>query len=330
MADAALRTPPEQDEQGEGRPPSFDLHYTWRYEAARLELKNLYEKAKRDQWNATDQLPWSTDVDPEREIVPDIQIPVYGTHIWEKLTDADIRKLRREALSWTLSQFMHGEQGALLATAQIVDATPWIESKFYAASQVMDEARHVEVYSRYLREKLTRSYPINRHLKTLLDQILTDGRWDMKYLGMQIMVEGLAMAAFGYMHKLCREPLLTELTNYVMKDEARHVAFGVLSLADFFTQLSPSERRDREEFLTEGCRLMRDRLLMEDVWEEMGWPVDEVRQIVLESPQMKEFRKMLFAKVVPNVKRLGLLTPFVRERFAELDILQFENEEPSA
>ena len=152
----------------------------------------------------------------------------------------------------------------------------------------------------------------------------------MKYLGMQIMVEGLAMAAFGYMHKLCREPLLTELTHYVMKDEARHVAFGVLSLADFFTQLSPSERRDREEFLTEGCRLMRDRLLMEDVWEEMGWPVDEVRQIVLESPQMKEFRKMLFAKVVPNVKRLGLLTPFVRERFAELDILQFENEEPSA
>src|SRR5439155_1483963 len=138
-------------------------------------------------------------------------------------------------------------------------------------SQVMDEARHVEVYSRYLREKLTRAYPINRHLKTLLDQILTDGRWDMKYLGMQIMVEGLAMAAFGYMHKLCREPLLTELTHYVMKDESRHVAFGVLSLADFFTQLSPSERRDREEFLAEGCRLMRDRLLMEDVWEEMGW-----------------------------------------------------------
>jgi len=154
MADAALRTAPEE-EQGESLPTTFDLHYTWRYEPARLELKNLYEKAKRDQWNATDQLPWSTDVDPERENVPDLQIPVYGTHIWEKLTAADIRKLRREALAWTLSQFMHGEQGALLATAQIVDATPWIESKFYGATQVMDEARHVEVYSRYLREQLT-------------------------------------------------------------------------------------------------------------------------------------------------------------------------------
>jgi ribonucleotide reductase beta subunit family protein with ferritin-like domain len=291
---------------------------------------NLYEKAKRDQWNATDQLAWSTDVDPESELLPDFQIPIYGTHIWEKLTPGEVKKLRREALSWTLSQFMHGEQGALLATAQIVDATPSIESKFYASTQVMDEARHVEVYSRYLHEKLTRQYPCNRHLKTLLDQILTDSRWDMKYLGMQIMVEGLAMAAFGFMHKMCNEPLLKELTHYVMRDESRHVAFGVLSLNDYFMDMSASERRDREEFLAEGCRLMRDRLLMEDVWVEMGFPVDEVRDIVLHSTQMQEFRKLLFSKIVPNVKRLGLLTPFVRERFADLGILQFENEEPSA
>jgi len=330
MAEAAIHTANDPEQYAERLPTTFDTCYTWNYEATRLELRALYEKAKRDQWNATDQLAWSTSVDPEAELVPDFQIPVYGTHIWQKLTPGEIKKLRREALSWTLSQFMHGEQGALLATAQIVNATPWIESKFYAASQVMDEARHVEVYSRYLREKLTGSYPVNQHLKSLLDQILTDSRWDMKYLGMQIMVEGLAMAAFGYMHKMCNEPLLTDLTHYVMKDESRHVAFGVLSLNDYFQSLSAAEHREREEFLYEGCRLMRDRLLMEDVWEVMGWPVDEVRQIVLESPQMREFRKMLFSKIVPNVKRLGLLTPFVRERFAELDILQFENEEPSA
>jgi hypothetical protein len=308
----------------------FPLQYTWNYQMVRQELVNLYEKAKRDQWNATDQLAWSTDVDPESELVPDFQIPIYGTHIWEKLTPGEVKKLRRESLSWSLSQFMHGEQGALLATAQIVTATPSIESKFYASTQVMDEARHVEVYSRYLHEKLTRQYPCNRHLKTLLDQILTDSRWDMKYLGMQIMVEGLAMAAFGFMHKMCNEPLLKELTHYVMRDESRHVAFGVLSLNDYFMDMSASEKRDREEFLAEGCRLMRDRLLMEDVWVEMGFPVDEVREIVLHSAQMQEFRKLLFSKIVPNVKRLGLLTPFVRERFEDLGILQFENEEPSA
>jgi hypothetical protein len=329
MAEAAARTT-ENAPDTEFLPTTFDVCYTWNYDAVRRELQNLYEKAKREQWNATSQLAWETSVDPEAELVPDFQIPVYGTHIWEKLTPADIRKLRREALSWTLSQFMHGEQGALLATAQIVNATPLIESKFYAASQVMDEARHVEVYSRYLREKLSGAYPINRHLRALLDQILTDSRWDMKYLGMQIMVEGLAMAAFGFIHKMCNEPLLTELTHYVMRDESRHVAFGVLSLNDYFKDLNAGERREREEFLYEGCRLMRDRLLMEDVWEVMGWPVDEVREIVLRSPQMQEFRKLLFSKIVPNVKRLGLLTPYIRERFAELGILQFEHEEPSA
>ena len=329
MADAAARMPSAANES-EHLPSAFDVSYTWNYGVSRSELRNLYEKAKRDQWNATDQLAWTTDVDPEAELVPDFQIPVYGTHIWEKLTPAEVRKLRREALAWSLSQFMHGEQGALLATAQIVDATPSFDAKLYGASQVMDEARHVEVYSRYLREKLTRQYPVNRHLKALLDQILTDSRWDMKYLGMQIMVEGLAMAAFGYMHQVCQEPLLTSLTHYVMRDESRHVAFGVLALQEVYADLPAHERREREEFLYEGCRLMRDRLLMEDVWEEMGWPIDEVREIVLNSPQMREFRKMLFSKIVPNVKRLGLLTPYVRERFAELDILRFEHEEPSA
>src|SRR5262245_45194849 len=223
MAEAALRTP-SADDSLERLPTEFDLCYTWNYETARQELRNLYEKAKRDQWNATDQLPWSLDVDPEAENIPDIQIPVYATHIWDRLTPAEVKKLRREALSWTLSQFMHGEQGALLATAQIVDATPWIESKFYAASQVMDEARHVKVFSRYLNEKLGGPYRINANLKALIDQILTHSRWDMKYLGMQILVEGLAMAAFGFMHKLCQEPLLTDLLQYVIAGEARPVA----------------------------------------------------------------------------------------------------------
>ena len=309
---------------------TFPTTFTWDYAHHDAGLGRLYDHAKRDQWDGATTLDWTCNVEPEAENLPDSQIAIYGSPLWERLTARERERLRHESMAWILSQFLHGEQGALLATAQLVDAVPVMDAKLYAATQVMDEARHVEVYSRYLREKLSGAYPINKHLKTLLDQILTDSRWDMKYLGMQIMVEGLAMAAFGYMHKLCQEPLLTELTHYVMKDESRHVAFGVLSLNDYFGSLTAAERREREEFLAEGCRLMRDRLLMEDVWEVMGWPVPEVRQIVLESPQMQEFRKMLFSKIVPNVKRLGLLSPWVRERFAELGILQFENEEPSA
>ena len=118
-----------------------------------------------------------------------------------------------------------------MCTAKIVETVPWIDAKYYASTQVMDEARHVEVFAKYLDTKLSGHYPINAHLKMLLDDIVEDSRWDMTYLGMQIMVEGLALAAFGFMHQMTTEPLLKQLLRYVMSDEARHVAFGVLVAA---------------------------------------------------------------------------------------------------
>ena len=166
-----------------------------------------------------------------------------------------------------LSQFMHGEQGALLCTAKIVETVPWIDAKYYAATQVMDEARHVEVFAKYLDTKLSGHYPLNSHLGLLLDDIIQDSRWDMTYLGMQIMVEGLALAAFGYMHMLTPEPLLKQLLRYVMSDEARHVAFGVLSLKEYYAELSDAELKERQEFAFEAALRMRDRLLAVEVWE---------------------------------------------------------------
>ena len=156
--------------------------------------------------------------------------------------------------NWTLSQFMHGEQGALICTAKIVETVPWIDAKYYAATQVMDEARHVEVFAKYLDTKLSGHYPINAHLKMLLDDIVEDSRWDMTYLGMQIMVEGLALAAFGFMHQLTTEPLLKQLLRYVMSDEARHVAFGVLSLKEYYDELTDAEMRGAPGVRVRGRR----------------------------------------------------------------------------
>lgn len=300
--------------------------YVWRYETARDDLRALYDKAKQEQWDGRTYLPWHLAVDPEAENVPDQNIPIWGTDLWRKLDEKNVRELRQHQMSWTLSQFLHGEQGALLATAQIVTTVPWIDAKLYAATQVVDEARHVEVYERYLREKVELTYPINVHLRRLLDQILTDPRWDMKYLGMQILVEGLAMAAFKFLHTFAKEPLIKDLTHNVMRDEARHVAFGVMSLRDFYlTELNEMERREREEFTFEACRLMRDRFLAEEVWRALGMPVEQCMELAMHSPAMIEFRRLLFMRIVPNVKRLGLLTPFLRDRFTDLGILQFED-----
>jgi hypothetical protein len=302
-----------------------DLTYNWQYDATRIRLVRLYENAKRDQWNATERLDWSIDVDPHSELVPDLAIGIYGSEIWQRLTPREIERLRHEAITWQLCQFLHGEQGALLATAQIVDTVPWFEGKQYGATQVMDEARHVEAYRRFVREKLQHEYPVNPQLKTLLDAILSDSRWDFKFLGMQIMVEGLALAAFGTMRDTTNNPLLRDLTAAVIEDESRHVAFGVLSLREFCADLNERERAEREDFIYEAAVLMRDRILNREVWATMGFDVEECVRLSMDSPIAKEFRRRLFSKIVPNVRSLGLLSERQRARFAALGVLEYEH-----
>jgi hypothetical protein len=305
----------------------LDVTYNWGYEKTRQDLRDLYKKAQRNQWNPDVTLPWATNVDPEMPGFPEYLFPLYGSDIYNKLTEREKAKLRVELGSWMLSQFMHGEQGALLAASQLVVCVPDMDSKYYASTQVFDEGRHVEVYDRYLHEKIGFAYPISKPLKQLLDLILTDTRWDMKLLGMQIMVEGLALAAFNMLRENTDEPLLKKLTHYVMLDEARHVAYGVLSLKDYYNDAKESERLEREDFIYEASVLMRDRFLFDQVWEKLGMPVEECKRIALESESQKVFRQMLFSKIVPAVKKMGLLSPRQRERFEKLGILQFENSE---
>jgi len=304
---------------------SYDVSYVWNYGSVKDGLRDLYEKAKRDQWNGTTQLAWDTPVDPESEIIPQSYNPLEDYAPFKALDDKRVREFRHATISLQLSQFMHGEQGALIVASQLTGAVPWMDAKYYAATQTMDEARHVEVFSRYLREKLEWEWPINPYLKQLLDMIIRDSRWDMKYLGMQILVEGLAMAAFSSMYQLAVEPLVRDLVRYVMKDESRHVAFGVISLRGYYTDMVDHERREREEFVIEACHLMRDRLIGDEIATHFGWPREDVRQRVMASPIMRMFRQSLFARVVPNIKKLGLLTPRVRKGFEDLEILHFED-----
>ena len=311
--------------------------FTWDYEQSRQPLIKLYEKAKTSQWNATTDLDWSLPVDQAEQVLANAQANVNGPFSggldlkgtpFESWTDDQWIQLGIEGQNWTLSQFLHGEQGALICTAQIVETVPWIDAKYYAATQVMDEARHVEVFARYLNEKLSGHYPINAHLKMLLDDIIMDTRWDMTYLGMQIMVEGLALAAFGFIHQLTTEPLLKRLLRYVMSDEARHVAFGVLSLKEFYQELGSAEIRERQEFAFEAAVRMRDRFLQQEVWEKMGVDVKEAMSLVIQDEGRVMFQSLLFSKIVPNCKKLGLLDAgdgWLRQKFTELGVIQFED-----
>jgi hypothetical protein len=316
-----------------------DAIFTWDYERSRPNLGRLYEKAKTSQWNGETDLDWSIDVDQEKlaremgmVVLPQMDLLPEAFHRspMAKWGEKEWLELGVHQQNWMLSQFMHGEQGALVCTAKIVETVPWIDAKYYASTQVMDEARHVEVFAKYLDTKLSGHFPINAHLKMLLDDIISDSRWDMTYLGMQIMVEGLALAAFGMMQQITPEPLLKQLLRYVMSDEARHVAFGVLSLQEYYKGLSDAEMKDRQEFAFEAAVRMRDRFLQQEVWDRMGIdPKIAINAMRIDvAPEDDLFQQLLFAKIVPNCKKLGLLDAnngWLRDRFTEMKVIQFED-----
>jgi hypothetical protein len=302
----------------------FANTFRWEYQDGREKLLGLYEKGKRLQWNAAERIDWSQDLDPENpEGLPDEIIPIFGSDVWNRLTPAERARVRTHFQAWQLSQFLHGEQGALVCTAKIVQQVPAIDAKFYAATQVIDEARHVEAYSRLLHEKFDLVYPINPHLQQLLHDTLADSRWDFTYLGMQVLIEGVALAAFGLIRDQATNPLARSVTAYVMQDEARHVAFGRLALRDYYPQLTAKERDEREEFVVEGCYLLRDRFLAEEVWETLGLPVERCMRYVDDSEMMRIYRTSLFTRIVPCIKEIGLWGPRVQKAYADMGILGF-------
>ena len=225
-----------------------------------------------------------------------------------------------------MSQFLHGEQGALLVASQLASCAPTYNAKLYAASQTFDEARHVEVFNRYLQEKIGIHYPINPALKSLLDKILTDERWDLKFIGMQIIIEGLALAAFSMLKSTSKDPLLKQLLHYVIRDEARHVTFGINYLEDFIKTLSPEEINERAEFAYEACVISRERLINTKSQQRfLNMTEEEAREFQLNTGSFEMFRNFLFSRVIPNLSRIGLLTDEVRPKFEALGLLEYEN-----
>ncbi len=311
-------------------PASHHAHLDWSYPADHAGMAELYRRAKAAQWDGATALPWGTHVDPMdpgRPLLPD------GWFDYDVLEGCGVRldavervRFKHAIVAWMLSQFLHGEQGALMASAQVTEAVALFDGKLLGATQVVDEARHVEVFQRYLDTKLEKLYQINDNLFVILDALLTDGRWDMKFLGMQILVEGLALGAFGTLHKLTREPLLRELLGRVIQDEARHVHFGVLALREHMRELSDAERHEREQWAFEVALLMRSRFMAYEVYEEWfagTFSRARWRAFVTDAPGMREFRHVMFSRLVPNLRAIGLLSPSVRRDYERAGLLHY-------
>jgi len=305
------------------------VSFNWDYDASSEALLSLYAKGKSQQWDAASRIDWSIDVDPEDPMqMDDSVVPLHGTPLWQRIGPKRQAEVRYHSQVYNLSQFLHGEQGALICAARIVQDVPSIEAKFYAATQVMDEARHVEAYRRLLSEKFRLAYPISKPLRTLLEQALTDRRWDFTYLGMQVLIEGLALVAFQRIRDYSKNALCQAVNAYVMQDEARHVAFGRLALRDYYPQLTAAERREREEFIIEGSRHLRERFDQVEMWERLGFDLAEVMPILEGSDGQIRYRKRLFSRIVPIVKDIGLWSDEVQRVYAGFGVEHYAGKDP--
>ncbi len=314
--------------------------FLWDYERSRPQLVTLYNKAMASQWSSVTDLDWSVDVDPERLIDWESPMMVLARAAREEpgspiasWGEREFTALGIESFKAQISQFVHGEQGAMLTAAKIVETVPWIDAKYYASTQTMDEARHTEVFQRYLSQKVGDQYPMGPYLQAQIFGLLEDSRWDIAYLGMQIIIESLALAAFGEMLRRTDEPLLRKLLRYVLADEARHVAFGILSLQELYSELSEPELKERQEFLAENTLRSQLRSTTPELWERLGVDINQLLPFIrdaagkLGTDPTSKFQRAFFSKLVPNVRKLGLLDAndgYLRRLWGEAGLMRYE------
>ena len=297
--------------------------YNWDYTIQDNRIKRLYELGKELNWNAGTDIDWSQPMPDRGDVPPAIFWDDYKPY--QDLSNEDKFKFLQHRGSWSLSQFLHGEQGALLVASQLVSCAPTFNAKLYAASQTFDEARHVEAFNKYIQTRQRMMYPIGNGLKSLLDKILTDPRWDLKFIGMQIIIEGLALAAFNVARQGTNDPVFKDMLYLIIRDEARHVTFGVNYLEEFLKTLSEEELEERAQFAYEACLVMRGRLMSADVYENFGWDKEDAQAFAQKADVANNFQHLLFTRVVPNLSRIGLLTEKVRPLYDELGVLEYEN-----
>ena len=312
--------------------------FHWDYSVKFPQMDRLYENAKRDQWNVSTTINWDRPI--EQEVLDMTMMPMFQTELYQSLSEENKVQLGRKFAAWRLSQFLHGEQGALMVCGQLVDAVPDLDSKMNAAAQVFDEARHVEGFRKYI-TKLDRIYPIDPTLERLLTAVMEHDRWEPKYVGMQVVAEGLAIAAFRFMQRETKDELLKELLEYIMKDESRHVGFGMLALRDAVTKLKGKDKKDLEDFAFAACDMMvtkvvdgvpRDGFLSgATVFEEVGISMKDIEDEMHRNPAWaaaendmeKQFNSFLFVDtIIPCLRQIDLINDRTESWYQQLGVMQ--------
>jgi hypothetical protein len=302
----------------------------WDYDQRNDKLVRLYKQGKQRQWDMDERLDWDHEVDPDDPLgLPDEFISIAGSRLWDRLPESERRVVRRHSSGWLYSQFLHSEQAALIAVGKILLTVQDLDSKLYAATQMMDEARHVEGFNRFLHTKIGLRYGLSPSISAMFEQAMREPRWDFGVLAAHILVENMGLATFGVHRERLKDPLARAFSAYVARDEARHVAFGRLLLREYYPQLSEAELKEREDFVVEGCWALRDRYVDDEIWNTLGYGEEAVRAS-RRSPAKREFRRLVFMRIVPGLKEIGMFGPRVQEALAKMGVLGFHEVDEEA
>lgn len=303
------------------------------YEVKNERITNLYNKANSNFWNPKTDIDWSIEIDQEKiinkELIPKNFTKYIGTP-FEKWREKEWLKYNIEAKNYNISQLRHSEQAGLLFAVKLAEKVPYFESKLFASTQAIDEAKHLDVFTQYINKHIETQYTFNSVIENYLADILNDSRWDFVYLGGQVIGEGQTLSYLSTIYHTTLDPLLKQILRLILSDEARHVAFGVLSLTDEYKDLSDLEMKERQEFAYETSIKILGRLNQDEVWEKLGVNPIEAKNISVNSTKNKMARQISFSKIVPNCKKLGLLDRndgWLRRRFEELEVIHFEDME---
>jgi len=298
--------------------------YNWDYTVQDNRVRKLYELGKKLNWNVEVDVDWEPDYKGIGHDEFEFEDNQWKDHpVYKEMPRWKKKEFFTDLNAWSTSQFLHGEQGALLVASQLASCAPTFNAKLYAASQTFDEARHVEAFNKYLQTRIKRTWPIGRALKGLLDKILTDPRWDLKFIGMQIVIEGLALAAFNAAKSATNDPVYEQMLDYIIRDEARHVTFGVNYLEEYVKTLTDEERHDRAQFALEACTVSRNRLRAYDVWEKYGMDIEFTEEYNKTNVFQTQFQDVLFSRIMPNLKRIGLLTDELIPEYEKLGVMGY-------
>jgi hypothetical protein len=294
------------------------------------DMRGLYEKAKRDQWNASHDIDWKTELDPDSGVLPDGLIDIYGTKYWERLSPAQRVELNRHFSAWRISQLMYGEEFAMLVCSQLVNILPDIDSKFFMSTQVVDEARHSEVLTRYLHDKVGVTYPLTASLRNLFTRILEMPQWYLKTVGTQLVAETLAVSLFRMLEQHSQDSLISSICKRILADESRHMGFGMLSLPDQVSELSERERREVEDFACEAAAGLLGGQFPREAYEAVGFSnteIEDIKKMRHEVAQKNEyvffrkfFKKDFHASLWNNLARVGLMSERTVERLGAMGI----------